>query len=76
MFLCLSSIKPKPSGGISPVKVPTDLPNNPKVAKEWSTITDSADVEQLMMDQQKVHSGQATHMPFANEPLKSTFNWT
>jgi hypothetical protein len=28
------------------------------------------------MEQQKVHFGQATPTPFANEPLKTTFNWT
>ncbi len=28
------------------------------------------------MERQKVHFGQATPTPFANEPLKSTFNWT
>jgi hypothetical protein len=36
----------------------------------------SAEVEQLIMDQQKVHFGQATPTPFTNEPLKSTFNLT
>jgi hypothetical protein len=76
MFLRLPSIKPKPSGGISLVKVPTDLLNNPKAAKEWRTVTDSAEVEQLIMERQKVHFGQATPTLFTNEPLKSTFNWT
>ena len=76
MFLRLPSIKPKPSGGISLVKVPTDLPNDPKAAKEWRTVTDSTEVEKLIMERQKVHFGQATPTPFANEPLKSTFNWT
>jgi hypothetical protein len=50
MFLRLPSIKPKPSGGISLVKVPISLPNNPKAAKEWRTLTDSAEVEQLIME--------------------------
>jgi hypothetical protein len=76
MLLRLPSIKPKPSGGISLLNVLTDLPNNPKAAKEWRTVTDSAEVEQLIMERQKVHFGQATPTPFVNEPLKSTFNWT
>ncbi len=76
MFLRLPSIKPKPSGGISLVKVPTDLPNKPKEAKEWRTVTEPDEIEQLIMERQKVHFGQATPTPFANEPLKSTFNWT
>jgi hypothetical protein len=76
MFLRLPSIKPKPSGGISLIKVPTDLPNNPKAAKEWRTVTDPSEVEQLIMDRQRLHFGQATPTPFANEQLKSTFNWT
>ncbi len=76
MFLRLPSIKPKPSGGISLIKVPTDLPNNPKAAKEWRTVTDPSKVEQLIMDRQKLHFSQATPTPFANEPLQSTFNWT
>ena len=76
MFLRLPSIKPKPSGGISLVKVPTDLPNKPKEAKDWRTVTEPDEIEQLIMERQKVHFGQATPTPFANEPLKSTFNWT
>ena len=45
MFLRLPSIKAKPSGGISLVKVPIDLPDNPKEAKVWRTVTDPAEVE-------------------------------
>jgi hypothetical protein len=77
MFLHLApSIKSKPSGGISLVKVPTDLPDKPKEAKEWRTVTEPDEIEQLIMERQKVHFGQATPMPFVNEPLKSTFSWT
>jgi hypothetical protein len=76
MFLWLPSIKPKPSGGISLIKVPIDLPADPKSAKEWKTVTDPSKVEQLIMDRQKLHFSQASPTPFANEPLKSTFNWT
>ncbi len=76
MFLRLPSIKSKPSDGISLLKVPTDLPDTPKEAKEWGTVTDPPEIEQLIMERQKVHFGQATPTPFANEPLKSTFNWT
>jgi hypothetical protein len=76
MFLQLPSIKPKPSGGISLIKVLTDIPHNPKAAKEWRTVTNPSKVEQLIMDRQKLNFSQATPTPFANEPLKSTFNWT
>jgi hypothetical protein len=76
MFLPLPSIKSKPSGGISLVKVPTDLPDKPKEAKEWRTVTEPDEIEQLIMERQQVHFGQASPTPFANAPLKSTFNWT
>jgi hypothetical protein len=76
MFLHLPLIKPTPSGGILLVKVPIDLLNDTKAAKEWRTIIDSAEVEQLIMERQKVHFDQATPTPFANKPLQSTFNWT
>jgi hypothetical protein len=66
MFLRLPSIKSKPSGGISLVKVPTDLPDKPKEAKEWRTITEPDEIEQLIMERQRVHFGQATPTPFAN----------
>jgi hypothetical protein len=55
MFLRLPSIKSKPSGGISLVKVPTDLPDKPKEAKEWRTVTEPDEIEQLIMEHQKVH---------------------
>jgi hypothetical protein len=55
MFLRLPFIKLKPSGGISLVKVPTDLPHKPKEAKEWRTITEPDEMEQLIMERQKVH---------------------
>jgi hypothetical protein len=76
MFLRLPSIKSKPSGGISLVKVPTDLPDKPKEAKEWRTVTEPDEIEQLIMERQKVHFDQASPTPFANAPLKSSFNWT
>jgi hypothetical protein len=77
MFLRLPSIKSKPSGGISLVKVPTDLPDKPNEAKECRTMTEPDEIEQLIMERQKVHFGhQASPTPFANAPLKSTFNWT
>jgi hypothetical protein len=76
MFLRLLSIKSKPSGGISLVKVPTDLPDKPKEAKEWRIVTEPDEIEQLIMKRQQVHFGQASPTPFVNTPLKSTFNWT
>ncbi len=53
MFLRLPSIKSKPSGGISLVKVPTDLPDKPKEAKEWRTVTEPDEIEQLIMERQQ-----------------------
>jgi hypothetical protein len=54
-----------------------DLPDKPKEAKEWRTMTEPDKIEQLIMERQKVHFGhQASPTPFANAPLKSTFNWT
>jgi multidrug efflux pump subunit AcrA (membrane-fusion protein) len=76
MFLRLPLIKPEPSGGISLVKVPADSPDNPKAAKEWRTVTDLAEVEQLVIERQQVHFGQATPTPFAKQRLKLTFNRT
>jgi hypothetical protein len=76
MFLLLPSIKPKPSKGISLIKVPTDLLNNPKAAEEWPSVTDTSKGEHRIMDWQKLHVSQATPTPFAKEPLTSCFNWT
>jgi hypothetical protein len=76
MFLRLPSIKSKPSGGISLVKVLTDLPDKPKEAKEWRTVTEPDEIEQLIMERQQVLFGQTSPTPFANAQLKSTFNWT
>jgi hypothetical protein len=76
MFLRLPSIKSKPSGGISLVKVRTNLPDKPKEAKEWRTFTEPDEIKQLIMECQKIHFGQASPTPFANEPLNSSFNWT
>jgi hypothetical protein len=69
MFLRVPSIKSKPSGGISLVKVPTDLPDKPKEAKEWRTVTESDEIEQLIMEREQVHFGQASPTPFANAPI-------
>lgn len=57
IFLRLLSIKLKPSGGVSLVKVQTGLPNNPRVVKEWRTITDPS------------ARGQATHHGWTKDPL-------
>jgi hypothetical protein len=53
MFLRLPSIKSKPSGGISLIKVPTNLPDKPKEAKEWRTVTEPDEIKQLIMERQK-----------------------
>jgi hypothetical protein len=39
-------------------------------------VTEPDEIEQLIMERQKVHFGQASPTPFANAPLKSTSNWT
>jgi hypothetical protein len=39
-------------------------------------MTEPDETKQLIMERQQVHFGQASPTPFANAPLKSTFNWT
>ena len=70
MFRRLPSIKPKSTGGLSMVKIPHPETDNPKTAKNWTTVTDPLLVEQKILARNQRHFGQAASTPLATAEIQ------
>ena len=75
MFQRLPRSKPRPTGGLSLIKIPFSGPLEPDASRKGIAVTEPADVEEHLLRRNRQHFSQAQHTPFASEPLKTIFNW-
>jgi hypothetical protein len=75
MFQRLPRSKPRPTGGLSLIKIPLSGPLVPEAVRQGIAVTEPIDIEEQLLRRNRQHFSQARKTPFATEPLKSIFNW-
>jgi hypothetical protein len=69
------SIKPKPTDGLSMVKMADPETDNPKTVMNWMTVTDQLLVEQKIITWNQRHFGQAGTTPLATAEMQALLSF-
>jgi exonuclease III len=76
MWRRIPSSKPKSSGGISMIKVPTDPTANPKDPQTiFRSVVDPSEMEVLLLARNKTHFSQAKDTPLAAPVISDMLGW-
>jgi hypothetical protein len=75
MFARLPTSKPCPTVGISLLRIPFSGPLQPDQSRPGMIVTEPSAIEDHILCRNSQHFSQAESTDFAQQPLKSVFNW-